>query len=239
MILEESPLYNNPNNKKVRVEFEFATDKDAGMYVILEGEKDGEHVRTTAGDSGRFIFTSNGCLNFETAIKGYTKKYMHKMVIDLDCETQKYDVYLDGNMVAYNEDFPMAMDSIYGVSFASKGSSTSTLVFLENLRYYTTNLPEGLEFKTVEAYYIDGEVFYCDAFVEGYVANSSDVYILLAIYNSKDEYLYSVKVPYANYNGSVETPVEGLEDVSYVKAFAWNMKTLVPLGASVKADIEN
>ena len=62
MILEESPLYNNPNNKKVRVEFEFATDKDAGMYVILEGEKDGEHVRTTAGDSGRFIFTSNGSL---------------------------------------------------------------------------------------------------------------------------------------------------------------------------------
>ena len=136
----------------------------------------------------------------------------------------------------------MAMDKVYGVSFASKGSSDfSTHVYIDNLRYYTV-LPEGLEI-SIDEVISDGVEALCDVTVSGYVSETENLKATIAVYGEDNKMLGLFLVDYKydkdkkKFSFGIQEEIEGLDEGAYVKVFVWNITNANPICTNAYEEI--
>ena len=146
LLEEASPIYNG-DNTKVRFELNLAKDNTSeDFHIRLVGSVDGETVTTATDTSNRFIFTSSSKFYFDNDDyrwdgPKYSAKVWYKFTIDVDCESNTYDVYVDDVLVCDGNALAYDFDKVYGISFTARKKSSTNRVYFDNLRYYTV-MPE-------------------------------------------------------------------------------------------------
>ena len=172
----------------------------------------------------------------EKAVSTYARETWQNVEVHVDCIEGTYDAYINGKLVVDGFDLPMDYENTYAVRITADklGSSTNSYTYIDNLKFYKSEaMVEELTLTIDEAEYVGGDYFYCAGNVSGYISSTANVYILFAVYDANGNLIHWTKTPYENGNFEIQD-IENISatNADYVKAFVWNMTTLVPLGAS-------
>ena len=220
---------------KVKISFNIAKLFEAGTATRISivgddsnGDKQEQNNILTIKRYNLY-YTANGY-----SAGNWSNSTWHKVDIYVDCENGVYDVVYDGNRILSDIELEYDFTSIYGINFnADKGSSSATsgnyYTYLDNISFSVVSdsviLSADFEY--------DGDEFVYTLSAKGN-ASSDNAYMVVAIYNSENELIYTKTDRYDGSSDYMSDSIdsESFGDDAYLKGFIWDMNSLEPLGDS-------
>ena len=248
-----SALGSNSKDEFRRVKFGFDhyvtlpdenTTSSTNTYYTTDIVIYGDTATETAAYTGIGMFAENATIRLydgETtkAVSTYAREKWQRIEFYVDCLTGTYDAYLDGHIIAEGFALPAEFQNVYAIRISAHklDSATNSYTYIDNLSFSkSTAVSEGI---TLSAdYEQEDEQFAYNVNASGFTS-SENAYILIGLYNSDGSLMYYVRKEAYDGNAiSDEDEITGLPGGAYLKAFAWDIETMNPLGDPVTVTAE-